>query len=337
MAKIKWVLLSGIMFLLVSGCANLKVYRTNSATPAKTEELKGIPFYIKVPVATQETKLLQRELLVKVDLSLVGPSGPIRTASFPTSGPLRVNDKPEVRRGIDNEIGNLLTAGASANTNFEKTSVEIVKALEKIAKLSPKPEPPSLLSNSWSLSMVVGPQPHYISGKIPFIGSATSNFKFSADGTLSEANSTVTDDTAKTLLSLFPIAQKLTDQWGLLPADAKEIKSAGMVVPNPEIKVEVTVAGATTTYTLKKVKELTGNPSAGKFFDSAAGGPPLSLAEALNGTNDVQLVSREIVEGKGNGGGAKPDAEAYQFEGTITPPKPPKPGNTDPGKGPVIQ
>jgi len=323
----------------MDGCANLEVYGPSSGTPPKVDQLlKGIPFYIKVPVLTQVTKLVSSELVVGIDLSLVDAAGPFKAAHYPASGPLRIQDDPVVRKSVDDLMSQLLKKTASTRMSFEAASDEVSASLNRVKGLKQNFDNPTLLSNIWSLSMVVGPQPHYITGKIPFIGSATSNFEFSADGTLTKASSTVTDDTAKTLLSLFPITAKLSDQWGL-PKDAAKTTSNVKPEPAYDVRIEITIVNVQTIYTLARIKEVPTGTAVASYLGQAAGDPPLILQEALAGKNGVQLISKEVVGARNDAGGVKSDSKAYQFEGTITPPKPdaPKPGNTDPSKGPVTQ
>jgi hypothetical protein len=85
-------------------------------------------------------------------------------------------------------------------------------AAETLKKLPKSSTQAKVLSNSWTLSMLVSPKPYYITNYQPLIGTATANYEFSPDGTLTKSSSTATDDTVKTLLSLFPITAKLADR-----------------------------------------------------------------------------------------------------------------------------
>jgi hypothetical protein len=146
---------------------------------------------------------------------------------------------------------------------------------------------------------IAGTRPYHIATKQPFIGSANSTFKFAEDGTMTEATANVTDDTAKTVLSWFPITAKLTEQWGLAAADNKtadakalgEYRTYGLPLDRPRpqqlrkiVNVDLTATTASMIYTLRKVVPVVDG-------ESVRAREPLRLCDALKGSDGVELVS----------------------------------------------
>jgi hypothetical protein len=95
--------------LSIAGCAGVEV--------SEDKSLKGIPFYVKVPVVTQETVLNEGELVVSFvvsEIAQVGqPSKLRRSTALPYAGPLRI---PERCRGKLEEILSRLPDTRSAIT-----------------------------------------------------------------------------------------------------------------------------------------------------------------------------------------------------------------------------
>ncbi len=350
--KSRFVLL-GLISIFFGGCTNLAVYGPGSTVTTKTkwpngseetttstkaELLKGIPFYIKVPVLTQTTKRLKEELLVTIDLSIVEKSVPIEARSYPVGGPLHLCDDPTKRRLVDALMAKLVKDVSENGSSLDKAEGKILAVLKFLEQIKPVMCDNRVVSNSWGFSMVVGPQPYYISGKIPLIGSATSNFEFSGDGTLTKAESTVTDDTVKTLLSLFPIADKLKSRWGISSDDLDKSTAKGIPLDSAaQAHLETTVASSKTLYTLAKSKVIT-DPTIANAYMKEKDRTPLDLEDGMKGLKGVQLISEEQINSKEGKGGEAPDADAYHLEGTITPPakpNPPNPANVNPNQVPA--
>jgi hypothetical protein len=318
----------GAALLVIGGCANVAVYAPDDTEQHTIGQLKGIPFYVKVPVLTQDTKLVVSELLVQIEVAETTGSTTSQTAHYPASGQLRmsINDRPLIDKVIAEIYDN------AKGQTFADASKEVAKGVASLSKGRTANEPPKVLSNSWSLSMVVSPKSYYISNYQPLIGTATTAYEFSADGTLNKASSTITDDTVKTLLGLFPITAKLSQRWGLTTAQTKAL---GLDQGKPPVvKMDVTVTESKTVYGLRRVSELPANSSVGKYTFPDTARSPLSLQDARDGKNGVQLVSEDVVTAD-NAGNKKTNAKAYQIEGTITPPKDDTTGagNTDAVKG----
>lgn len=319
--------------LLIAGCAGVEV--------SEDKSLKGIPFYVKVPVATQDTVLSAGELVVSFTVSEIAQVGAaskvLRSVTLPHAGPLRV---PEGKRAELERILGKLPSDRSAV--YENTLRDLNSIMNKIAALAPTQNaqqacanmPTLPVANSWSVSMVADTVPRYVVTKIPIMGSSTSNFKFAPDGTMTESNVAVADDTAKTLLALFPITAKLSKQWGVNEIEA-EAKSPGTtqyalkVLPpilgakqkpplSLSVKLETLISHSSMLYTLRKVHRLAEGSSLDDYLKLKGNSAPLTLCQAMAGTDGVQLVS---VAPQGSDSGKPETSPAWQIQGTVTPPK----------------
>jgi hypothetical protein len=330
--------------VVVAGCAGLEV-------SDGSKKLDGLPFYVKVPVATQDTLRATSDLNVQLTISEVveveGKSKVIRSQSVLASGPLRIADSVQNRVTIDQVVAAIPDTRTST---FESTvSAANDQVTRRLVPLGSGPvtettcsaRQTDLVSNSWAIAMVADPKPHFITTKIPVMGSGTSTFKFSADGTLTDATSTVSDDTTKNLLGLFPITAKLTKQWGLAPESAAKaaadaelafklykfdgpptaIKPPATTNVTKSINVEVTVAAVKTVYALRKAQSLGGDADLNSYLTLKAKSAPLQLCQAFNGTDGVQLVSISTPGEQSGGKKADGESKAWQLQGSVTPPK----------------
>lgn len=333
----------------VAGCTSVKVYEANPSEPNKPtsyRELPGIPFYSKVPVLTQTTKRVSSELSVQVVVTEIVGGKAGRSQTLPVAGVLRLQAKPEVRAALRQEFEKLIVAARTDALDAGAASAKVQEKLADLGKRFPAPAGPAtderttVVANAWGLKMLTGPRELFISTRQPVFGSAQSAFKFSDDGTLTEASQTITDDTAKTLLALFPIADKMKLRWGISAA-APQMNVAPP--PSKEVEIDVSVDEVQTAYLLEKVTELDKTKPIGSYFAPATP-TPLLLSKGLAGTDGVQLTAI-VTTSSSSGGDRKPaDDKAYQLQGTITPPKEAikagdaaQKGNTDPSKGPVTK
>jgi hypothetical protein len=303
----------GLIVITFVGCANIEVYSTREGASNTSGRLNGIPFYIKVPVLTQDTKLLKSDLMVQIDVT-VDESGTKQITHYPNVEPLKLDYTQENLELATGLIRALVDTGKKEGWTFAKTETQITKVIDYlIASKAKTPSLPEVVNNVWAVSMVVGPKQYYITNRIPLFGSASSTFKFASDGTLTEATSAITDDTAKTLLGLFPISAKLSNQWGIT-------KQATAGAPTANIQIEGKITSVKTLYSLRKITVLDESTNNDLNLNLASTPPkrePLSLSQALAGDGGVQLVSKEVQTDS-----AKPkgDSKAYQLQGTITPP-----------------
>ncbi len=312
----------------LAGCSSVQVYKEGGA-----EAEKGIPFYIKIPVRTQETNLAERQLHLVVTVSqvLLQPGEApkvLMSQDFPPSGPLRMGDTPAARAALDKF---LVSIPEGATVTYEDTKAfladdRIYKLVEAHPLLSPTPgncaalqARLAVISNSWQNTMVVGPKVHYLTPKHPLFGTSSFDFEFGADGTLTKASGSVTDETAKTLLGLFPITAKLTKQWGLASEAAKSNALLSAKVRKTladsdsrlVVRVEATTTAITKVYTLRSQSAV---PTAAAEQAVA----PLGICAALNG-NGAQLVS--VADAGAQKGEKSDDAASWKLQGTATPPK----------------
>jgi hypothetical protein len=291
--------------LALCGCGSIVVKQEGSNGPT---DLPGIPFYSRSAQYTHETKWLRRELVVSVVVTERSGKDVLRVAHFPITGGLVV---PATAAG-NVEIGLARLRTEVNRKRFEDASAVAEKALRELAALRDLRSQEELLSNTVGYAMVIGPERLYVNTRQPLIGTATGTYKLSSDGTLTEATATVTDDTLKTLLGLFPINAKLSQAWGLTKPE--RVPADGAPTPT-DVQIETSVVSKDTIVTLRRIPP-----------DEQKRGP-LQIADALAGTNDVQLVSTEIANGAAKDepkSSKKDDTPSYKIQGTITTPPQPK-------------
>jgi hypothetical protein len=333
--------------LALAGCAGVVVSDGN-------KDLKGIPFYIKVPVATQDTIRAISEIAVQFKVSEIlevdGKSKVSRSTDAPSSGPIRMADTSPVRAILDAEVRKL----NEGDPNYDRT----VRAVDQmvVSRLIPLTVVPvteqtcgaqevPVFVNSWSISMVADPKRYYIVTKQPLIGSSNTTFKFSPDGTLTDASADVTNDTAKALLALFPISAKLSNQWNITPPENGEKAAAEVellfkgyrdaaragkkaIQIRKIVVVDATVSTVKTVYTLRKGQHLGQDADLNSYLTLRNSSAPLALCDGVRGVNGVQLISVGPPDEQADGKTPDKDAKAWQVHGVVTPPK----GNGDEAK-----
>ena len=313
-----WLCAFTLLTLSLTGCSNIEIYSKDGDNSVTSSKLKGIPFYIKVPALTQDTKLLKSELSVQIEVT-VETGGSKQVTHYPNLEPIKLDDTQENRESVTATIDELVKKGASGGWTSSDTAREVTKVTEAIRVKKPtKPLEPEVVSNTWGLSMVVSPKQYYITNRVPFMGSASSDFKFASDGTLTEASSSITDDTAKTLLGLFPISALLSKQWGV----------KGALGPPTHVQIDGKIAQIKTLYSLRQVTLIgtTYNENMDKYLPPNHSLPPLSLEKGLKGEDGIQLLSKEIQKDTPK---SKENSKVYQIEGTITPPETSSPSSSD--------
>jgi hypothetical protein len=308
--------------LSLAGCAGVEVRDDNSN--------HGIPFYVKVPVLTQETQRVRTDLTVRFKV-VETSNGKSRSIDLPASGPLPVPGvtRADIDKALDQipDTATYVQAIAHVKTGIiqalEALSEKKQAAIASAASSDPcKDTDLPVVSNSWSVAMVADTKLHYIVTKQPLFGSSTANFEFAQDGTMTKSNVTVTDDTAKTLLAVLPISPLLSKRWNLASKSPNstnlDLRFPDTTSPKPqatavqtEIRVEVTLAADTSIITLRKVSP---------FSDSALKShEPLSYCNALTANTEIQLISiaRPDAAKKSDKGADK----GWQIQGTVMPPK----------------
>lgn len=297
---------------VLSGCGGLTVFKGS-------ERLEGIPFYMKIAQCAQETSVLESKLGVTFNVVDVDAKGTPKaeTTSFPTKGYVLVPDTPAIR----DDLVDLLVQAIRSTEPIEDIGARLSVELRNISNRDVGAANTLPVKNTWTSSMVVdGAQTYFINTRPPLFGSATGDFKFSEDSTLTGATSTVTDDTAKTLLGLFPITDKLKLRWGIVAKPAAPAFINGRPVPTPPPPTanrnwDLTLTEVKTVWVLKKLL-----PS--DACRATATAAPLTLADARQGA--VQIASRTAVT-PSSGDKAAGEDSAYQIKGTIAPPLPKDP------------
>jgi len=327
---------AALLALAAAGCSSFDI-----ADSAGTKQ-PGIPFYVKVPVATHETLHAMDQILVQFKVSEILQADEqrsiVNSTDVPAGDPLRLPDTTAIRTTLES-----LAAGIPRDRPYAATVSHVQNAVNAVlVPLQDTPvssatcalRPPRLVANGWSLGWMADPRPYYIETKQPFIGSANFAFKFAADGTMTEASAQVTDDTAKTVLSMIPVTSLLTKQWGLQPANDPSATAANMypllnrapddrrpppAVLRKSVTVDLSRTTAATLYTLRQSTALGAVPLQ-SYLALEASSRPLALCDGFLGANGVQLVSI-VAPGGRDSPKSGPDDSAWQLHGTVTPPK----------------
>lgn len=293
----RWdLLLVSFVLTSIAGCAGVSVNKD-----ADTTQLKGIPFRIKVPVWVQETRIAETGWMVHFEIHDGKPeTTPI---TVPAGGDVFV--PCATNNGIQAQA-QAIQAEAVDALDIARAADIVKQQLLSLTAMAPDPACRSVSSNALKQESRISSSEYYITHMIPLFGSGSGEYEFNADGTLTKASSTVTDDTAKTLLALFPIREKLLQRWKAQPAAAL-VKGAKQP---PSFIVDAVLTPRVTVYTLRKDFGTSGGASPGI-------GAPLDLAAARGGTGGIELVSTERSGGSDSRGD---DAAAWKIQGTIAPP-----------------
>ena len=341
----------GAILAGASGCSGVRVYGGTS----DTDYISGIPFYIKTPVRVHETTRLETDW--KVQFSIALSDNPNSAIKYPADGDVLVScaDRDRLKQTA-REIVDV----ARKETTLEGARQAIASAINRLERLErsrllgadgqPKPGATcdEVVGNTVRTEMRVSDTPYYIKNVIPLFGSGSATFKFNADGTLTEATNSITDNTGSTLLGLFPIKEKLISQWKVktTDADAKLLEfPTGQKKAPVLISVVVTITPSSKTHVLRRECALirtppmepstipnpqsasAGNqpqsPSVNSLPPCAPAGPspvslsPLALDDGKQGKDGVQLISSGEPSDKPS---EKVDTKSFRIQGSITPP-----------------
>lgn len=334
-----------------SGCSGVRVYDGTS----EIDYISGIPFYIKTPVRVHETTWLETDW--KVQFSIALNDDPNSAIKYPADGDVLVSC---VDRSLLKTTAREIVDLARKETTLEGARLAIASAINRLERLeksrvrnadgTSKSEAScaDLVGNTVKTEMRVSDTPYYIKNVIPLFGSGSATFKFNADGTLTEATNSITDNTGSTLLGLFPIKEKLISQWKVktTDADANILGSpTGQAKVPVLINVVVTITPSSKTHVLRRECALVGTsrekPPADAKSESGpannqpqspqANSPrqcvpvsssknpfaPLALDDGKNGKNGVQLISSGEPSDKP---AEKADPKSFKIQGSITPP-----------------
>ncbi|MVW60770.1 hypothetical protein GPY61_12605 [Massilia sp. NEAU-DD11] len=286
-----------------SGCSGVRVYDG----PRENDAMTGIPFYIKKPVLVHETTRVETDWKIRFSIAL--NDNPKSTLDYPPDGDVLVHcvDRDRLKKAVREIVDEV-----QKETTLEGTRLAIASRTSRLENLAPANACDEVVANTVKTEMRVDGKPHYIKNVIPLFGSGSATFKFNADGTLTEATNSITDNTASTLLGLLPIKEKLISQWKVntTPADAAFVKDS-----RNRKKAEVLVSVIVTLTPVQKVYVLRAEEASSGALPASF--PPLTLADATAGGNRVQLVS---VGTPGDKQADKADPKSFKIQGSITPP-----------------
>lgn len=300
-----------IFFYVLCGCAGVEVHKAKGLGEESTR-LNGIPFRVKIPAWYQETKISETgwavEFTISDSKSKSSKTSKDTSVKIPGDGTLVIScaSASEARA-----IVNSVVADAMGNNDIGTVAGIIRSKLGALDELKrSRKECTKIISNVVVQTSIISPTPYFITHKIPLFGSGEGNFEFSSDGTITKATSAATDDTAKTLLGLFPVKDKLIARWNL--SDSTDKSNLASVTKASTIVVDAMLTPQVTIYTLRKNIGL-------DLAQVPKIDPPLVLSDAEHGRNDVQLFSTERNE-EGPAPKANANSKAYKIEGSIAPP-----------------
>lgn len=293
------------MAAVLTGCAGVQIYTPKQAGTTEVDQLKGIPFRLKVPVWVQETRHAEYGWLVQFSVDDGDASTALETV--PASGPKLIKCASEDAIFAAAE---LLSQDAKKAGDADAAVWAInngISSLDKLANSIPAGACRKTVANLLKQESRITDKVYFINHTIPLFGTSSGTYKFATDGTLSEATTSATDETASTLLGLFPLKEKLLKRWKLTPPAA-----AGLARP---FFVTLTLAPHVTQYSLRKDRTLA-DP------DVAAARPalqaPLDLQDGLVGANDIELIAIEHSNEKTP---EKSNPKAFRIQGSIVPPE----------------
>ena len=278
---------------------------------------KGMPFYTKKSVYSQETTWQHVNYVVSVSYQLYESSNlkkPINTVSLgKVLVPQEIYYNDEMNAVVSEvaKIGEMESIECESENecpeihNKLKGLVTAFNALRTKARLavsgsSTIPRSSKLVGNKVTREMVVDTsRTFYINGRRPIVGSGKVNFELASDQTLTKVESEAESKTLETLTSLLPLTEFFTEQWGLAPdpPDPEE-----EVSPTLMVKVIFSAKPEATTYTLKKV---------GLSEAERASIPPLPKKKAKTG-------EYELTVSRGSSGANKGKTKkGYAIEGKV--------------------
>ncbi|WP_179119209.1 hypothetical protein [Massilia sp. KIM] len=290
--------------LSLCGCVTVEVFDqekpANTASP--NGQLTGIPFFEKELVNYHETKRAVTDWQIQVTVFEEGNEKPLLV--LPSRGPALFVCVPpaEVRRAANQIVEN---AGWSS-PDEARTAVE--RQLAELGKHSMPDNPhcEEVLSNQTKHEVRPG-RKLYVRNVAPLFGSASADFGFAADGTLTSASSSAQPIAEGSNVSnLIPMKEFFTKQWALSSPGAKALNGGTPPPVTRRYEVAVAVQPVITVYTLRRNIPATGSWS----FD------PIPRADATKAGPSAELVSVERL----SDGGGKANPKAYQIQGAIVPP-----------------
>jgi hypothetical protein len=346
MGRLFVMVVAVVCFWSLSGCQTPTVTSGSRCTDSSAMcEEPGIPFWTKVPRTIRTSQWLV--------VDAYGVSARIRTFGGSAPGDELLTDSPLIipaTKQARNELSQIRRALSSVNSGTLEGARKVVwdelNKLDAIRAPSPNEKwmcstptngqkdltnldtDPVLVSNTTSTELVLEPKRYYWKQYVPLFGSAQGTLKLGDDGTLSESTTSVQDDTAKTLLSVFPATALLSKAFGVASAAAAATAAAagtttstmmyerrtdanpGKSGANLQFQIVLTVTPKASVYTLKRVCEF------GSRDQRCIGLEQVTIASAVCRA-ESQLVSVLPVSDSSD----SEETPAYEVSGKIIPPK----------------
>lgn len=323
----KTIVAAGLCCIAITSCS---LYRVSKEATADSAAVPGIPILVKKPVRYQITKVAMIHWNVTFALQV----GDKEIVAPP--GGLGIVASKKAFDALDN-IGKKLSVDPSINPENFITKVQQSIASENVewggcsgppsGKICVEPVVPygSTIENTVAIVSELSDTQYYINTRRPWIGTASATIKLAPDGTMTDATAEIEDKTAETLLSVLPVTDFFTNQWGLseqsaaaMTADSKHdriafenLSSQGL----PKSAISLRLEPITWIYVLRR--RLEGGEEIGKA---------LTYPEVACGSSDkssdkycVELVSAVSDAGKKTPDEKKPPA--WMVSGSIVPPE----------------
>jgi hypothetical protein len=243
-----------LLLIFFSSCVSVISVKKDS-----NEKVAGIPFYIQKQVINQETKYLYNWLeitLYEEEVAEKSQPQPIIT--------LRVLSDEAVKQEI-------------AKYNFKENPskedlIQLMQTLNSFEQATLNPTDLSaikLVSNKWAIETIVDySTKYYLNSKMPWFGTSSLTQKLSANGTLSEATSTVDSQLDELATALSGLATPLASikvakiaSVSDIDADAKALKDAKAPKGGDkqvEMKYTLKVEEKGHVYTFRKTHDYSG-------------------------------------------------------------------------------
>ena len=260
----KWCspVLSGLL-LVVTGCSTLQVKRAAAPTlppsasqSGKTEEVAGVPFYVKKAVCLQTVVWLEPVYTLTLEMDSV-PSESSGNPPGDSAGKPPGDGKPPSAGKVTSEsIGSTslslsqyqsgVTQALMRAVNGGSSESEIRNEWRAVANQAGTPYEPTgfppagdriLISNSSDPQVYVDySQPYYLNARRPLAGSSKLDTKLASDGTLTEASVEVTDTTIESIGTAVKSISGAVTPF----AAARSTRSSG---PTSQAKLTIAVGG----------------------------------------------------------------------------------------------
>jgi hypothetical protein len=284
------------------GCSAVTVFRDG-------EEVNGIPFNVRVPVAHQTTKWSLRS--VSITLQLKGKQNGDDFSWDIAPSPLVVPQTQPVMHEV-NTLQALANAGKAEALYPQLLQVQRIGEQE-LAKVYAGGESAAmrLVSNTRSVETEVSTHQYSLKPRMPLVGSSQYELNLNAaDGTMSKASGTVKDDTVPTIASLIPFNAFFSKALGLSDKATKALAARGPFesAAITDAKLALEVAAAEGIYTLRQ-----------RLEGACAWAGPLKIADSTKAGCVERLPTEISVAGKP----PKKDKEkpGYEISGKITLPE----------------